>query len=48
MHADGDWQTVEGVQRKDMATVGEYLQRRKLSSVLQKQCWQSSPQQQGR
>ena len=26
MHADGDWQTVEGVLSKDMATVGEYLQ----------------------
>jgi len=41
MHADGDWQTVEGMQSKVMATVGEYLQRCKLSSVLQKQCWQS-------
>ena len=26
MHADGDWQAVEGVLAKDMATVGEYLQ----------------------
>ena len=26
MHADGDWQTVEGVLSKDMATVDEYLQ----------------------
>ena len=26
MHADGDWQEVEGVLNKDMATVGEYLQ----------------------
>jgi len=26
MHADGDWQAVEGVLRKDMATIGKYLQ----------------------
>ena len=26
MHADGDWQAVEGVLSKDMATLGEYLQ----------------------
>jgi len=26
MHADGDWQAVEGVLTKVMATVGEYLQ----------------------
>jgi len=26
MHADGDWQAVEGVLTKDMETVGEYLQ----------------------
>ena len=26
MHADGDWQAVEGALTKDMATVGEYLQ----------------------
>ena len=26
MHADGDWQTVEGALSKDMATLGEYLQ----------------------
>jgi len=25
MHADGDWQAVEGVPTKDMATVDEYL-----------------------
>jgi len=25
MHADGDWQAVEGVLSTDMATVGEYL-----------------------
>ena len=30
MHADGDWQAVEGVLRKDMATQGEYLQTWKL------------------
>jgi len=26
MHADGDWQAVEGALSKDMATLGEYLQ----------------------
>jgi len=25
MHADGDWQAVEGMLSKDMANVGEYL-----------------------
>ena len=30
MHADGDWQAVEGVLTKDMATIGEYLQTWKL------------------
>jgi len=30
MHADGDWQAVEGVLSKEMATVGEYLQTWKL------------------
>ena len=30
MHADGDWQTVERVLSRDMATVGEYLQTWKL------------------
>ena len=30
MHADGDWQAVEGVLTKDMATVGHYLQTWKL------------------
>ena len=30
MHADGDWQAVEGVLTKDMATEGEYLQTWKL------------------
>jgi len=27
MHADGDWQVVEGVLSKNMATVGEYTSR---------------------
>jgi len=26
MHADGNWQAVEGALSKDMATAGEYLQ----------------------
>ena len=26
MHADGDWQAVEGVLTKEIATAGEYLQ----------------------
>ena len=30
MHADGDWQSVEGVLTKDMETVGKYLQSWKL------------------
>jgi len=30
MHADGDWQAVEGVLSKDMTTTGEYLQTWKL------------------
>jgi len=30
MHADGDWQSVEGALNKDMATLGEYLQTWKL------------------
>ena len=30
MHADGDWQAVEGTLSKDMATLGEYLQTWKL------------------
>jgi len=30
IHAIGDWQAVEGVLSKDMATVGEYLQTWKL------------------
>jgi len=31
MHAVGDWQAMEGVLTKDMATVGEYLQTWKLA-----------------
>jgi len=31
MHADGDWQAVEGVLSKVMSTVGEYLQTWKLN-----------------
>jgi len=42
IHADGGWQTAEGVLNKDMATVGDYPQTWKLNSVLQKPCWQSS------
>jgi len=30
MHDDGDWQALEGMLTKDMATVGEYLQTWKL------------------
>jgi len=30
MHANGDWQAVEGLVSKDMATVGKYLQNGKL------------------
>jgi len=30
MHADGDWQAVEEVLSKDMATIGEYIQTWKL------------------
>ena len=30
MHADGDWQALEGMLTKDMATVGEHLQTWKL------------------
>jgi len=30
MHADADWQAVEGVLTKDMATEGQYLQISKL------------------
>jgi len=43
MHADGDWQAVEVVLSKDMATVGEYLQTWKLKlSTTKKWCRQSS------
>jgi len=30
MHADRDWEAVEGALSKDMGTVGEYFQTRKL------------------
>jgi len=30
MHADGEWQAVEGVLSKNMAIIGEYLQTWKL------------------
>ena len=30
MHVDGDWQAVEGVLTRDMASIGEYLQTWKL------------------
>ena len=30
MHANGDWQVVEGVLTKDMSTVGKYRQSWKL------------------
>ena len=36
MHADGDWQAVEGALSKDMATVGEYLQTWKLKLSTKK------------
>jgi len=36
MHADGDWQAVEGVLSKDMATLGEYLQTWKLKLSTRK------------
>jgi len=36
MHADGDWQVVEGVLTKDMASVGEYLQTWKLKLITTK------------
>jgi len=31
LHADGDWQAVDGALSKDMATLGEYLQTWKLT-----------------
>jgi len=34
MHADGDWQAVEAVLSKDMATVGGYFQTWKLNLSL--------------
>ena len=43
MHADGDWQAVEGVLNKDMANAGEYLQTWKLKlSITKKRCLQPS------
>ena len=39
MHADGDWQAVEGVLTKEMATVGEYLQTWKLKLSTTKMVW---------
>ena len=36
MHADGDWQAVEGALSKDMATLGEYLQTWKLKLTTTK------------
>jgi len=36
MHADGDWQAVERVVRKDMATAGAYLQTCKLKLITTK------------
>jgi len=39
MHADGDWQTVEGVVNKDMATIGKYLQTWKLKLRTTKTMW---------
>jgi len=42
IHADGDWQAMEGVLSKDMATVSEYLQTWKLKLSTTKRCWQPS------
>ena len=36
MHADGDWQAVEGVLYKEVATVGKYLQTCKLKLSITK------------
>ena len=36
-YADGDWQVVEGVLSKDMATIGEYLETWKLQLSITKQ-----------
>jgi len=36
MHADGDWQAVEGVLSKDMATIGEDLQTWKIKISTRK------------
>jgi len=45
-HADGDWQAVEGVLNKDMATLGEYLQTWKLKLSTTKNGVGSLPSQQ--
>jgi len=48
MHANGDWQAVEELLSKDMATVGEYLQTWKLNLKTTKKGVGSLPfQQQG-
>jgi len=36
LHADGDWQAVEGALSNDIATVGEYLQTWKLNLSITK------------
>jgi len=36
MHADGDWQAVEGALSRDMATPGDYLQTWKLKLSITK------------
>jgi len=46
MHADGDWQAVEGAMSKDMATLGEYLQTWKLKLSTTKNGVGSLPSQQ--
>ena len=42
IHADRDWQAVEGALSKDMAMLGEYLQTWKLKLSTTKECRQSS------
>ena len=46
MHADGDWQSVEGALSKDRATLGEYLQTWKLKLSTTKNGVGSLPSQQ--
>jgi len=43
IHADGDWQAVEGVLTNDMATIGEYLQTWKLKLSTRKNVLGSLP-----